>query len=63
VWEALATSGVLNPRWFPPPTQIAAALWDLIVSYDRFNETSLIGRPWLIPERLASRGLGGRGAR
>ncbi len=59
VWEALASTGVLNPRWFPPPTQVAAALWDLIVSYDRFNETSLIGRPWLIPERLASDGWDG----
>ena len=59
VWEALATTGVLNPRWFPPPTQIAAALWDLIVSYDRFNRTSLIGRPWLVPERLATEGWAG----
>ncbi len=59
VWQVLATSGVLNPRWFPPPTQIAAALWDLIVSYDRFNRTSLIGRPWLVPERFAAEGWPG----
>lgn len=58
-WESLSRSGVLNPRWFPPPTRIAGALWDLSVHYDRFNESSLLGRPWLIPSRLASDGLPG----
>lgn len=58
-WEAIVRTGVLEPRWFPPPTRIATALWDLTVNYDRFNETSLIGRPWLIPSRLASDGWPG----
>lgn len=58
-WEWLATSGIINPRWFPPPTRIAEALWQLIVTYDRFNETSLIGRPWLIPSRVAEDGWAG----
>ena len=59
VWEIVVGAGLLNPRWFPPPTKIAGALWDLTVSYDRFNETSLIGRPWLIPSRLGSDGWPG----
>ncbi|CAN5904539.1 ABC transporter permease [soil metagenome] len=59
VWEVVVNAGLLNARWFPPPTKIAAALWDLTVSYDRFNETSLLGRPWLIPGRLAADGWPG----
>jgi len=58
-WEWLSTSGVLNPRWFPPPSRIAGALWDLTVNYDRFSGTSLLGRPWLIPSRLAEAGWPG----
>jgi ABC-type nitrate/sulfonate/bicarbonate transport system permease component len=58
-WEWLSTSGVLNARWFPPPSRIAVALWELTVTYDRFNRTSLIGRPWLVGERLASEGWPG----
>lgn len=58
-WQWLATSGILNPRWFPPPTRIAAALWDMTVNFDRFNETSLLGRPWLAPGRLVQDGWSG----
>jgi len=58
-WEWLSTSGVLNPRWFPPPSRIVRALWDMTVNYDRFSGTSLIGRPWLIPSRLAEQGWPG----
>lgn len=58
-WELLVSTGYLNGRWFPPPTKIAAALWDLIVSYDRFNKTSLLGRPWLIPSAWAEEGWKG----
>ncbi len=58
-WEWLSTSGVLNPRWFPPPSRIVGALWDLTVNYDRFSGTSLIGRPWLIPARLTEQGWPG----
>src|SRR5690606_6546762 len=43
LWELLVAGGYLNGRWFPPPTRIVRALWDLIVSYDRFNRTSLLG--------------------
>lgn len=49
LWEILVHFGYLNGRWFPPPSRITLALWDLIVTYDRFNGTSLLGRPWLIP--------------
>lgn len=58
-WEWLSTSGVLNPRWFPPPSRIAGALWDLTVNYDRFSGTSLLGRPWLAPARFAADGWAG----
>lgn len=58
-WEAVVGAGILNARWFPPPSRIAAALWDLTVNYDRFSETSLLGRPWLIPQRLSSEGWPG----
>jgi len=58
-WELIVRAGILNPRWFPPPTSIAVALWELTVNYDRFNDTSLIGRPWLIPSVWASEGWSG----
>jgi ABC-type nitrate/sulfonate/bicarbonate transport system permease component len=58
-WEWLSTSGVLNARWFPPPSRIAVALWELTVTFDRFNATSLIGRPWLAPGRLLDEGWPG----
>ncbi len=58
-WELIVGAELLNPRWFPPPSRIARALWSLLVSYDRFNETSLLGRPWLIPSRLATDGWAG----
>lgn len=61
-WEWLVRGGVLNARWFPPPTRIVVALWDLTVSYDQFNETSLIGRPWLLPARLLNEGWPGAAA-
>jgi len=58
-WELLVRAGILSPTWFPAPTRIAAALWDLVVSYDRFSQTSLIGRPWQIPEVWPKDGLAG----
>ena len=58
-WELLVHFGYLNGRWFPPPHRIVVALWDLIVTFDRFNETSLLGRPWLIPGIWAEEGLAG----
>ncbi|MBX3142534.1 MAG: ABC transporter permease [Trueperaceae bacterium] len=58
-WELLVNAGYLNGRWFPPPTRIARALWDLIVTYDRFNKTSLLGRPWLIHSVLPESGWRG----
>ena len=59
VWEWLAGSGILNARWFPPPSQIAVALWELTVTYDRFNRSSLLGRPWLAPGAFAESGWPG----
>jgi len=59
IWEWLAGTAILNPRWFPPPSQIAVALWELTVTYDRFNRSSLLGRPWLVPEMLSESGWAG----
>ena len=58
-WEWLSRGGVLNPRWFPPPTTILGALWDLTVNADRFSGHSLLGRPWLLPARVAESGWAG----
>src|SRR5690606_11741575 len=58
-WQWLSTSGVLNPRWFPPPTTIAVALWDMVVNADRFSGLSLLGRPWQLPARVAESGWAG----
>lgn len=58
-WELITSTGILNPRWFPPPTKTAAALWDLTINYDEFNETSLFGRPWLLPQVYAAEGWEG----
>jgi ABC-type nitrate/sulfonate/bicarbonate transport system permease component len=58
-WEWLAGSGVINARWFPPPSQIAIALWELTVTFDRFNRSSLLGRPWLVPAVFAESGWDG----
>lgn len=58
-WQLIVDAGILSPTWFPQPTRIAAALWELIVDFDRFSQTSLIGRPWLIPSAFAERGWAG----
>ncbi len=58
-WELIVGAGILNPRWFPPPSKIGRALWDLTVNYNRFEESSLIGRPWLIPEKFSAEGWDG----
>jgi NitT/TauT family transport system permease protein len=58
-WQLIVDAGILNPLWFPQPTRIAAALWDVTVHYDRYSQTSLLGRPWLIPSRFASGGWSG----
>jgi NitT/TauT family transport system permease protein len=58
-WELTVKAGILNPRWFPPPTKIAKALWELITGYDTFTKTSLLGRPWLIPEVWREKGWEG----
>ncbi len=48
-WELLVRGGVLSPDWFPPPSRIVQALWELITKFDEFSKTSLLGRPWLLP--------------
>ncbi len=58
-WELIVRAEILSPRWFPPPSRILVALWQLSVEYDTFNKTSLLGRPWLIPQRLVSEGWPG----
>lgn len=58
-WQLIVDAGILNATWFPQPTRIAQALWDLTVSYDRFSHTSLIGRPWLMPEAFRQSGWQG----
>lgn len=58
-WEGLVAGGILNARWFPAPSSIARGLWDLTVNYDRFNKSSLLGRPWLIPQKFHEEGFAG----
>ncbi len=58
-WELLVKAGILNPRWFPPPSKIMSAFWDMAISYDRFTKTSLLGRPWLLPQKFSEEGWGG----
>jgi len=58
-WEAMSRSHILNPRWFPPPSRIAVALWQLSTQVDKFSHTSLWGRPWLIPQRFLTEGWPG----
>ena len=50
LWEIAGAVELISPIWFPPPSAIGKALWDVSVNYDRFSETSLLGRPWLIPQ-------------
>lgn len=58
-WEIAAALGLVNRIWFPPPSAIAEALWSLTVTFDRFSQTSLLGRPWLIPHHFSEGGLSG----
>ncbi|MCB1341505.1 MAG: ABC transporter permease [Pseudooceanicola sp.] len=62
LWQLGARFGLINPLWFPPPSEIARALWEVSVNYDRFSGTSLLGRPWLIPSAWAEGGLPAVGA-
>ncbi|MFA8386382.1 MAG: ABC transporter permease [Pelagibaca sp.] len=57
VWEMAGALELISPVWFPPPSAIGRALWDVTVTYDRFSETSLLGRPWLIPQEFRAGGL------
>jgi NitT/TauT family transport system permease protein len=61
-WELVVRAGILSPDWFPPPTRIAAALWQLVTGYDEFTQTSLLGRPWLLPGRVGAEGWAGAAA-
>lgn len=61
VWEMAGAMKLISPVWFPPPSAIGRALWDVTVTYDRFSETSLLGRPWLIPQEFRAGGLAGVG--
>ncbi len=58
-WELIVRAGILNALWFPPPTRIARALWELSVEYDEFSETSLFGRWWLLPQFVTADGWAG----
>jgi ABC-type nitrate/sulfonate/bicarbonate transport system permease component len=58
-WQMIVDAEILSPLWFPQPTKIAKAMWDVTVNYDRFAGTSLIGRPWLIPEKFTAEGWAG----
>jgi ABC-type nitrate/sulfonate/bicarbonate transport system permease component len=58
-WQLIVDAGILSETWFPQPTRIAAALWELTTSYDRFSGTSLFGRPWLAPEAYREHGVAG----
>ena len=58
-WEAVVAAGILNPDWFPPPSKILEALWQLLSGYDRFNKSTLLLRVWMLPQRIAENGLSG----
>lgn len=58
-WEVIVRNDILSPRWFPPPSRIVVALWELSTQVDKFSHTSLWGRPWLIPQRFVSEGWPG----
>jgi len=46
-WQWIVTNGYINPRWFPPPTKIAEALYELIANFDnKFEQTSMLGLPF-----------------
>jgi ABC-type nitrate/sulfonate/bicarbonate transport system permease component len=49
----------LNANWFPPPSRIVVAIWDLSVHFDKFTKTSLLGRFWLIPSVFPEEGWTG----
>ncbi len=61
-WQLVVGAEILSPVWFPPPTRIVQALWELATEFDEFSGTSLFGRPWSLPERLAEEGLDGAAA-
>ncbi|MGE0252982.1 MAG: ABC transporter permease [Alphaproteobacteria bacterium] len=58
-WQLIVDANILSPTWFPQPTRIAQGLWELTVNFDRFSQTSLLGRPWLIPRLYDEHGLAG----
>lgn len=39
IWQAIATSGIVNPLLFPPPTTVAAACWDYLANGDGVHDT------------------------
>lgn len=59
LWQVAGDTGLINTTWFPQPSRIAAGLADMVVRYDKLSGTSLIGRPWLIPQHLAQDGVAG----
>ena len=61
VWQLGGDLGLINRIWFPPHSEIGKALWSVTVNYDRFSETSLLGRPWLIPSAYQEGGFSGVG--
>ena len=58
-WELTVRAGILSALWFPPPSKIAFALWQLMITYDPFTKTSLWGQPWLIPTVFKAKGWAG----
>jgi ABC-type nitrate/sulfonate/bicarbonate transport system permease component len=59
LWQLAGDAGLINTTWFPQPSRIAAGLGDMVVRYDKPSGTSLLGRPWLIPQYFAQDGLAG----
>jgi len=58
-WELLVRAGILSATWFPPPSRVAQALWEVATEYNKFTKTSLLGRPWLIPDMYSEQGWQG----
>jgi ABC-type nitrate/sulfonate/bicarbonate transport system permease component len=55
-WEAIVQAGILNPNWFPAPSRILIALWELLTGYDEFTKTTLLLRPWILPQSFSTTG-------
>lgn len=58
-WQVLSQNAIINPRWFPPPTEVIRALWEITVTPEAYSTYTLLGEPWRLPEFIAAHGFFG----